>query len=422
MTEEEAVRAVTGEAIRFPNYYNNHGFNSRIIIIFYSDKAAQLTERLTIMIERTLRNRISSRLADDKAIVIMGARQVGKTTLLHSLLDDKGEVLWLSGDEPDVRMLFEGASSSRLRAFFGSKRYVAIDEAQRIEDIGIKLKLITDSIKDVKLIATGSSSFELADKVNESLAGRKWEYMLYPLSFGELVAHHGLLEERRLLAHRLVFGSYPQVVLSPGSERELLGELSGSILYKDILRFEGIKGSDKLQRLMQALAYQVGNIVSYSELAQVCGISAKTAERYIDILEKAYIVFRLGSFSRNLRNELKKSRKIYFYDNGIRNALIADFRPAETRTDVGALWENYLVSERRKSLSYRGILANTWFWRTAQKQEIDYLEEYDGKLRAREFKWGSKREAPGKRAFLNAYPESELMVVNRENYDLWLEA
>lgn len=374
------------------------------------------------MIGRALESRISKRFADDKAIIIMGARQVGKTTLLHSLLNEKNDVLWLSGDEPDVRMLFEDASSSRLRAFFGNTKYVVIDEAQRIADIGIKLKLITDFIKDIKLIATGSSSFELANKVSESLAGRKWEYMLYPLSFGELVSHHGLLEERRLLAHRLVFGSYPQVVLNPGSEQELLNELSGSILYKDILQFEGVRSSEKLQRLMQALAYQVGSMVSYNELAQMCGFSAKTAERYIDILEKAYIIFRLGSFSRNLRNELKKSRKIYFYDNGIRNALIADLRPAETRADIGALWENYLIAERRKSLAYRGVFANTWFWRTAQKQEIDYLEEYDGKLRACEFKWSSKREAPGKKTFLNAYPKSELTVVNRENYDLWLEA
>ncbi|MDR0379455.1 MAG: ATP-binding protein, partial [Candidatus Accumulibacter sp.] len=293
------------------------------------------------MILRSLESSIEKRLGDGKAIVVMGARQVGKTTLLKTVFAKKEGVLWLSGDEPDVRAIFENATSVRLKALFGNNRYVVIDEAQRIDNIGLGLKLIVDQIEEVKLIATGSSSFELASGIDESLAGRKREYMLYPLAFSELVGHHGLLEEKRLLPHRLVYGAYPEVVTSPGEEQALLKELVGSILYKDILRLEEIKSPDKLDRLLRALAYQIGSQVSCNELGQLCGLSPKTVEKYIDVLEKAFIIHRLGSFSRNLRNELKKSRKVYFWDTGIRNALIADFSPAETRRDIGGLWENY---------------------------------------------------------------------------------
>ncbi|MDR1082906.1 MAG: ATP-binding protein [Coriobacteriales bacterium] len=372
------------------------------------------------MIERAIAKQLKKHLSDSKAIVVMGPRQVGKTTALKALLKERNDVLWLNGDEADVRMLFEQATSTRLRTLIGKAAIVVIDEAQRITDIGVKLKLITDNITEAKLMATGSSSFELANKINESLAGRKWEYMLYPLSFAELVNYHGLLEERRLLPHRLVYGSYPEVVTSPGDEQELLRELSGSILYKDILMHEGIKSPEKLERLLQALAYQVGGLVSYNELGQASGLSSKTVERYIDILEKSYIVFRLGSYSKNLRNELKKSRKIYFIDNGIRNALIADYRALETRSDIGALWENYLMTERHKLLAYRSIQATFRFWRTAQKQEIDLIEVQGGKTNAFEFKWKPGAKVTGVQTFKAAYPESTFSVVNRENYEGFL--
>jgi predicted AAA+ superfamily ATPase len=372
------------------------------------------------MIERIITQQLERRLSDKKALVIMGPRQVGKTTVLKALLKDRDDVLWLNGDEADVRMLFEQATSTRLRALMGKAAVVVIDEAQRIVDIGVKLKLITDNITEVKLLATGSSSFELANKINESLAGRKWEYMLYPLSFAELVNHRGILGERRLLPHRLVYGSYPEVVTSPGDEQELLRELSGSILYKDILTHEGIKNPEKLERLLQALAYQVGSLVSYNELGQASGLSNKTVERYIDILEKAYIIFRLGSYSKNLRNELKKSRKIYFIDNGIRNALIADYRALEIRSDIGALWENYLMAERRKLLAYSDIQAISKFWRTAQKQEIDLVEVQGGQISAFEFKWNPKAKVTGIQTFKTSYPESTFNVVNRENYEDFL--
>jgi predicted AAA+ superfamily ATPase len=297
---------------------------------------------------------------------------------------------------------------------------VVLDEAQRIKDIGVKLKLITDQLPDIQLIVTGSSSFDLANQVNEPLTGRKWEYHMYPLSFAEMAAHHGLLDEKRLIPHRLVYGYYPDVVNHPGEEREILKLLSDSYLYKDILMWEQIKKPEKLVKLLQALAFQIGSKVSYSELGQTCGLDAKTIEKYIVLLEQCFVIFRLGSFSRNLRNELKNSRKIYFYDTGIRNAVIADFSIPETRRDTGALWENFLISERKKKLAYSHLWKNTWFWRTVSQQEIDYLEEGDGVLQAFEFKWnpGAKYKKP--RTFLEAYPECTITLITPDNADEFL--
>ena len=258
-----------------------------------------------------------------------------------------------------------------MKYIFGNKKYVVIDEAQQIKDIGSKLKLITDELPEIQLIATGSSSFDLANRVNEPLTGRKWEYKMYPVSFAEMVMHHGLLEEKRLIPHRLVYGYYPDVVNNPGDEKEILKQLSDSYLYKDILMWEHIKKPDKLLKLLQAIAFQIGNQVSYSELGQICGIDSKTVEKYIVLLEQCFVIFRLGSFSRNLRNELKSSRKIYFYDNGIRNAIIADFSLAENRHDIGALWENYIISERHKKIEYDLLWRHSWFWRTSDQKEID---------------------------------------------------
>jgi predicted AAA+ superfamily ATPase len=284
----------------------------------------------------------------------------------------------------------------------------------------MKLKLVTDQIPEIQVIATGSSSFELANQVNEPLTGRKWEYVLFPLSFGEMVEHHGLLEEKRLLSHRLVFGYYPEVVSRAGEEKEILRQISDSYLYKDILAWEQIKKSDKLITLLRALAFQTGSQVSFSEIGQICGLDYKTVEKYILLLEQAYVVFRLGSFSRNLRNELKASRKVYFIDNGIRNTIIADFRPLELRADAGLLWENYLVSERMKRLHYTDTWVNRWFWRTQQQQEIDYLEEGDGKISAFEFKWNPAAKVRPSRSFLNAYPENDFSVIHRDNFEEFL--
>ena len=370
------------------------------------------------MIKRSIEDTIKDQLHGDRAIIVMGARQVGKTTLLKQVFaTDSSDVLWMSGDEPDVRGMFENMTSTRLRSIIGNHRVVIIDEAQRIEDIGVKLKLITDQIPEVQLLATGSSSFELANRIHEPLTGRKWEYKLFPLSFTELVNETNLIEEKRMVPHRMVYGSYPDVVTHPGKEVAILRELTESYLYKDILEFDRIHKPEKLTKLLQALAYQVGAEVSYNELSQLCGLDAKTVASYISILEQAYIIFRLGSFSRNLRNELKNSRKIYFYDNGIRNALIGNFSQVENRTDTGALFENYAIAERMKRKEYLMDYARSWFWRNTNKQEIDYIEEKDGKIHAYELKWNPKRKASAPLSFRNAYPDADFTVINRDNIE-----
>ena len=371
-----------------------------------------------MMIKRSIENLIKGQLHGGRAIIVMGARQVGKTTLLKQVFStDSNDVLWMSGDEPDVRGMFENMTSTRLRSIIGNHRVVIIDEAQRIEDIGIKLKLIIDQIPSVQLMATGSSSFELANKINEPLTGRKWEYKLFPLSFNELVNETNLLEEKRMVPHRMVYGSYPDVVTHPGKEVAILRELTESYLYKDILEFDRIHKPEKLTKLLQALAYQVGAEASYNELSQLCGLDAKTVASYISILEQAFIIFRLGTFSRNLRNELKNSRKIYFYDNGIRNALIGNFSQVENRTDTGALFENYAIAERMKRKEYLMDYARSWFWRNTNKQEIDYIEEKDGRIHAYELKWSPKRKASAPLSFRNAYPDADFTVINRDNIE-----
>lgn len=347
----------------------------------------------------------------------MGSRQTGKTTLLRQIFEKSDDVLWLWGDDVDTQAMMESMTAARMYSLLGKKRVLVIDEAQRVKDIGLRMKVITDQMPDVQLVATGSSSFELANRLNEPLTGRKWEYKLYPLSFGEMVAHHGLLTERRLLPHRLVYGYYPEVVTSSGNEQRVLKELTDSYLYKDVLTLGQVKKSDKLVALMQALSYQVGSQVSYTELANTVGIDVKTVESYIDVLEKSYIIFRLPSFSRNMRNELKNSKKIYFYDNGIRNSLIANFSQVEMRTDVGALWENFIVSERQKYNDYTHRWCNRYFWRTREQKEIDYLEECDGVLSAFEFKYNPRKHTPVPKGFAENYKDASFMVVTPENME-----
>jgi len=369
------------------------------------------------MIQRFILENIKEQLFKGKAIILMGSRQTGKTTLLRQLFGESEDVLWLWGDDVDTQAMLDGMTAARMYSLLGEKRILVIDEAQRVKDIGLRMKVIADQMPDVQLIATGSSSFELANRLNEPLTGRKWEYRLYPLSFGEMVGHHGLLTERRLLPHRLVYGYYPEVVTAAGNERMVLKQLSDSYLYKDILTLGQIKKSDKLVALMQALSYQVGSQVSYSELANTVGIDVKTVESYIDVLEKSYIVFRLPSYSRNMRNELKNSKKIYFYDNGIRNALIANFSQIEMRTDVGALWENFIISERIKYNDYTNRWCNRFFWRTKEQKEIDYLEECDGVLSAFEFKFNPRKHVPAPKGFAENYKDASFKVITPENME-----
>ncbi len=370
-------------------------------------------------ITRTIQHSILQRLEDRKAIIVMGARQVGKTTLLHQLINDS-DAMWLTGDDAPTRTLLSDIGIERLKALIGNRKVIIIDEAQRIKNIGLTIKLIVDNIPTVKVLATGSSSFELANVINEPLTGRKWQYTLFPLSFAELTAHSNLLSERAMLEHRLVYGSYPEVVTSPADEKKVLEQLAESYVYKDVLDLGQLRKNDELITLVKALAYQIGNEVVYSELAQLCRLDPKTVEKYISILEQAYIVFRLGSFSRNLRNELRHSRKIYFYDTGIRNALINNYAPVEMRSDAGQLFENYMIVERMKYCQRSNRLCNRYFWRTTSQSEIDYIEESDGILSAFEFKWNPRRKASLPQSFSNAYPGTDFAVVNPDNYDQFL--
>jgi predicted AAA+ superfamily ATPase len=372
-------------------------------------------------IYRSIEPIIRDRLYRGKAIVVVGPRQVGKTTLLkHIAADLDPNHLWLDCDEPDIRNMLTDASSDRLKNMVGRTRMVIIDEAQRVRDIGITLKLMVDQIPDTQLMVSGSSALDLSNQINEPLTGRKFEFELLPFSYMELSDHFGSLKEGRLLEQRLVFGTYPDVVNQPGDEIRLLNELSQSYLYKDIFRFQEIRKPDLLPRLLEALALQLGFEVGMNELAQTIGADSETVRRYLDLLEKTYVVFSLRSWSRNVRNELKKSRKVYFFDNGIRNAIIRNFQALELRTDQGALWENYLVSERRKANMANERYASSWFWRTTQQQEIDYLEDQDGLLQAYEFKWNPKANVRWPKTFKDHYPDHTLDVVNRENYGEFL--
>ncbi len=374
------------------------------------------------MIKRLIFDHIQQRLFKNKVILLFGPRQVGKTTLLKKIASECSEpFILLNGDEPDIRELFRDASSTVLKNLFGSNKLILIDEAQRIEQIGLKLKLAFDNIPGIQIIATGSSSFELANMANEPLTGRKFEYHLYPFSFEELASHNNELEEKRLLNERLIYGSYPDVVNNPDNKVEILNTLTNSYLYKDLFLIDGIKKSTLFEKLAKALALQLGQEVSYNELAQLLGVDKNTVEKYIDLMEQAYIIHKLPTLSRNVRNELKKGKKIYFYDNGIRNAIIGNFTNIELRTDKGALWENYLISERKKCNEYHNKYGSYYFWRTSQQQEIDYIEEIDGIMHTYEFKWSPTKSGRIPLTFANSYPSNSFKTINTSNYPEFLK-
>ncbi|MDA3907162.1 MAG: ATP-binding protein [Bacteroidales bacterium] len=373
------------------------------------------------MIPRQVYKLIQKRIDDKKVIIVLGPRQSGKTTLLEKFAADNfPNALWWNGDETDTRQFLKNPTSTILKSLIGVNKLLIIDEAQRIENIGLCIKLIYDNINGVKVIASGSSAFELANKINEPLTGRKWEYFLYPISYSEMIEYHGAINERRLFESRIIYGYYPDVLNNSGDEKIILQQLADSYLYKDILIWEKIQKPDRLEALVQALAYQLGNEVSFLELARITGLDKETVERYIILLERAFVVFRLRSFSRNHRSELKKSRKIYFYDNGLRNAIIKNFNPLGLRNDVGALWENFLMSERLKFLQYNEIFTNRYFWRTHSQQEIDYLEEREGKLFAYEFKWNINAKAKFSKTFTNTYPDNETQLITPANFEKFI--
>mgnify|MGYP002640886194 CR=1 FL=1 len=369
------------------------------------------------MIYRQLTQQLKDNLFQNKALVLLGPRQTGKTTLIRELVKELNlPTLWLSGDDFNTREEFGIHSISHMRAIAGNHKLLVIDEAQYIDNIGLSIKIFVDNIPDVQVIATGSSSFELLNVINEPLTGRKWEYQLFPLSYKELHDHNGLINENGLLDQRMIFGCYPEVINNPGNERDVLQMLTSSYLYKDLFIHQQLKKPQLVEKLVRALSFQVSNEVSYNELAQLVGADIQTIEKYIDLLEKAFIIFRLYSLSRNLRNEIKKSRKIYFYDNGIRNAVISNFSPLNSRDDVGAMWENYIVSERMKHTHYNKLYMNRYFWRTHAQQEIDYLEEYDGQLNAYEIKWNPNKKVIFSKSFTKAYPNASTQIINPKNF------
>jgi len=367
------------------------------------------------VIRRTIQDAIERSLFKGKAIIIYGARQVGKTTLIRALQQDAAaRSIYLSCDEPDVRRALSGKTSTELKMLIGGSKLVLIDEAQRVAAIGLTMKLLTDTAPDVQVIATGSSAFELSSRIEEPLTGRKREFRLYPFSLTELGQMYSPVEVGRLVERCLIYGLYPEVINAPETAAAALREIARSYLYKDVLAFQQIRNAEALERLVQSVALQIGSEVSYNELAQQVGVDKKTIASYLRILEQAFIIFRLGSFSRNLRNELKRSRKIYFLDTGIRNAVVNNLNPPELRGDVGGLWENFVIAERMKRNHNRQLFPSTYFWRSHQRREIDYLEELNGELRGYEIKWREQRmKVPA--AFSAAYPDCPVTLINREN-------
>lgn len=370
------------------------------------------------MIDRILRSKIEQKLKPNKAVLLFGARRVGKTVLIKDIVSRfEGKTMMLNGEDFDTLSLLDNRSVSNYRRLLLGIDLLVIDEAQNIPDVGAKLKLIVDEIEGIRVIASGSSSFDLMNKAGEPLVGRSFQFTLTPFSQQELSAVENALETRQNLETRLIYGSYPEVAtMSSDNDRvEYLQEIVRSYLLKDILAVDGVKNSSKMRQLLQLIAYQVGSEVSYDELGKQLGMSKNTVERYLDLLSKTFVVYRLGAFSRNLRKEVSKSGKWMFYDTGVRNAVVNDFRPLALRQDGGNLWENYIINERIKKSLNDNANRDFYFWRTYDKQEIDLLEVEGAEISAFEIKKGNKSPA-APQAFAGAYPDASYAVINRDTY------
>jgi uncharacterized protein len=375
-----------------------------------------------MQIERTLKGKLLEKWNSGKVLVVLGPRQVGKTTLLKELCEIEGNYLFMNGDDAEMRVRLEGAGESKLRGLIGKHTTVFFDEAQRIPEIGLLLKIIHDQQKGIRVIASGSSSLELGNKINEPLTGRKWEFRLLPLSWNELKSQFGSFHLSLNLHRYLIFGMYPEIITHPKEAESRLKELAGSYLYQDLLQFQGIRKPEVLDKLLLALALQVGAEVNFNELSRTVGVDRATIEQYIGLLEKVFVIFKVAPLSRNMRNEINTSRKIYFYDTGIRNAIIGNFQPMELRQDAGAIWENFIVAERMKILNYQKWHGRNYFWRTYQQQEIDWVEEADGQFSIFEFKWNPKKAKPKfPKSFSENYQVAKSLVVSPANIDEFLE-
>ncbi len=375
-------------------------------------------------LKRALLPQLQDYLIPGKVLVLYGPRQVGKTTLAHALMDTTSlRSRFVNADELLYREALASQDRQKLGEVLGDADLLIIDEAQRVPEIGLNLKILVDSFPQARILATGSASFDLANKISEPLTGRKITFTLYPISYQEIVQEFGSLEARNQLERWLVWGGYPDMVTADNPELRvrLLGELVGSYLYRDILELEGIRRSDKIVDLLRLIAFQIGQEVSIAELATSLALNRQTVERYLDLLEKVFVIFRVDGFSRNLRKEITKNSRYYFYDNGVRNSLIQNFNALTLRNDTGQLWENFLMVERRKANQLAQRQVNAYFWRTYDRKEIDYIEEFSGQLSGYEFKWGSGnlRQAT-KTEFLNAYPGSVLSTVNQRNFSEFL--
>jgi predicted AAA+ superfamily ATPase len=367
------------------------------------------------MIYRTIEDLIKVRLFSGKAILVIGARQTGKTTSVNNIISNLQDVLVLNGDDSVVRNLLSKANTAHIRSILGNNKIIFIDEVQRIENVGLTAKIIVDNFKDVQLILSGSSSFEIKNSLSESLTGRKWEYIMYPVTWNEFEKTNGYIQAQQQLELRMIYGMYPEIIMHQGDEPERLKQLIDSYLYKDLLALAKIKKPDILEELLRALALQMGNEVSFNELSLLLKVDKNTIKSYTEILEKGFIIFKLDSYSKNMRKELKFAKKIFFWDNGIRNAIINNFNPLSMRNDTGALWENFMISERMKKNNYDNPYAKSYFWRTVSQQEIDYIEENNGEIIAYELKWNEKKAAKKLNSFSQTY-QKEIKTIHPSNF------
>ncbi|MBK9017508.1 MAG: ATP-binding protein [Saprospiraceae bacterium] len=369
-------------------------------------------------IQRFIQSQIEARMVSGKVVVLLGPRQVGKTTLLRDILSkETTPYLFVSGEDRGTQTWLGSQSIETLRQNIGSHQLLVVDEAQHVPNIGLNLKLIVDHIPNLRILATGSSAFDISNQTGEPLVGRKWEFELYPISQLELSSTEAPFQTEELMPQRLIYGAYPEIITSVGlsDKRELLNHIVNGYLYKDLLMYEEIRKSKKIIEILSLLAFQIGSTVSVHEIGKTIGMNTRTVEKYLDLLEKVFVLKRLGGFSRNLRKEISKGSKYYFWDNGIRNAIINNFNELNLRNDAGALWENYLITERLKKQQYTKIFSNNYFWRTYDQKEVDFVEERDGRLFGFEFKWSKGKVNPPS-IWLETYPEASFEAINSTNY------